>query len=257
MDDSATENYPTMIANFLQKSFALPNLSDIPQFCDAHCAITGEHVTQGYPIKQIVRKAMGDVADIIGIGEWLSVEAAQCLKASKILRGNLLGLPDKGIHPFISQESATAERPCWRELLMSLSLGIQTVAIFSDESKRRLWPFARLSFFGENWQPLLNANGICRNLMINVSILREYLTSVEEIYTIGFSKQSIKQSLLDSVNSKWIHAIGIRQTILYENTLSAWRGSDEFLLAVFVAQKRPDMVKQEQKKKQCKQLILL
>lgn len=229
-----------------------PNL--LPE--NALCALTGNLIEYGYPVKTIITNTSADIPDTFRyISDFVSVPAARCYKASGLLRGNLLALNRTGLRPFVSQDSSTNERPSWRSVIFNkLTSGTQTVAIFTDESKRRLWPNARLSIFGEYWQPYLNASPwpgsapVSRLLTVNASHVRKCLRLVEEIYSIGFSKPAIAIGLLHPSNRKKIQAIGITQAKEYENQISLWRDKDEFLLSIFVAQKMEDIEQCQQSK---------
>lgn len=114
--------------------------------------------------------------------------------------------------------------------------------IFTDESKRRLWPFTRISEYGEQWRPFLNTGTSCpanmsRELHVSRSRFLRCLDVVEGIYSHGFSKYAIMEGLLDISSTKAIKAHGIHYAMQREETLKEWRGQDELLLAVFVAQK--------------------
>lgn len=242
-------------SQFIYQAFSPP--VEQPQLCDALCALTGQPITQGFSVGQIVSSAMGDVADIVRFHTgWISVPAAACMKASKLLRGNLLALPERGIRPFVSASSATEERPCWRDLLMELE-SVPTVAIFSDEAKRRLWPYATLSTFGERWRPFFNAAPHreaatqSRTLSVCVSLLRECLALVEQCYSYGFPKSAIANGLLDVNSRKAIDKVGMAETAVLNRQLAAWRGRDEFVLSLFVAQVRPNITIPEKEQKPC------
>ena len=146
----------------------------------------------------------------------------------------------------VSLESATEQdRPCWRNLIFEMEGGTSTVAVFTDESKRRLWHQAQLSAFGENWRPFFNgspvksgktfkATPVCRSLYISLSRLRNCLNLVEKAQAFGFSKRGIYESLLNESNT--VMQIGYPRVMPIENALRRWRETDEFLLAVFIAQ---------------------
>jgi hypothetical protein len=232
-----------MREEFLVKAFAFPPIAAVED-CDAVCAISGVPLTQGCRSAVILSKAMGDVADICRFPSgWLSPAAAQCMNASKVLRGNLLALPHRGLHPFVSQDSATPERPSWAALLRTLPADTPCLAIFTDESKRRLWTSARCSAYGESWRPYLNTGAssfpphIGRELQVSRTAFLRCLELVETVYAHGFSKYAILEGLLDVSSSKAIQAHGITRTQQFETQLSAWRGQDACLLAVFIAQK--------------------
>ena len=211
------------------------------------CAFTGEKLRIGYPIKQVITAATSELSDTFRYpSEYVSVEVAELFRAQTLLRGNLFFLKDELLQPMISLESATEkQRPCWRDLVFEIENGTPTVAVFTDESKRRLWHQAQLSAFGENWRPFFNgspvksgktfkATPVCRSLSISVSLLRNCIKMVEKAQAHGFSKRGIYESLLNESNT--VMQIGYPHVMPIENALRRWRDTDEFLLAVFIAQ---------------------
>lgn len=233
---------------FLENAFAnhlvdVANMVEVPT-AETLCALTGERLqAEGCRLKKVVGAASADIADTFRFrSEWLSVKAARLYKSSRVLRGNLLALPGQGIRPFVSQKSATDERPCWRDLIFLLPVGVQSVALFTDESKRRLWPLATLSVFGHHWRPLFNAapykgaTAQCRSLQINIDRFRVCLRLVERVYSLGFAKRLIDQGLVCVAARKHIGKIGLESVCRLEAELEPWRGNDEFLLSLFVAQ---------------------
>jgi hypothetical protein len=220
----------------------------------AICALTGRPLEGvGCRLKKIVSAASADIADTFRFqSEWVLPVTARLYKGSKILRGNLLATPEVGLRPFVAQESATEERPCWRDVIFSLEEGTPTVAIFSDESKRRLWPAAVVSSFGPNWRPFFHAApykggmGESRLLMVNGAALRECLTLLEQIYSQGLPKRLIAQDLICVNGRKHIDRLGFDIVRAWESELATWRGRDEFLLGLFVAQKTGDLLWNQQ-----------
>ncbi len=213
------------------------------------CAMMGTLIEGvGCRLKKVVSVASADIADTFRYrSEWLSEDVARLYKSSRVLRGNLLALPGRGVRPFVSSESATEARPCWRDLIFSSPVGTQTVAIFTNESKRRLWPSATLSIFGSLWRPFFNGppykGGVAqgRSLAVDVWKLRECLALVERVYSAGFSKRLIEGGLIGVSARKQIDKIGLEPVRRLEGEVAPWRGSDEFLLSLFVAQKQGEM----------------
>lgn len=244
-----------MREKFLQNAFSLTEESEAEP-CQAKCCLSGESISSGFPIQKILSSSMGDVADIVKINSgWIGCEAAACMKASKTLRGNLCALPSQGIFPFVAETSATEDRPTWSALLRGVPEGTPSLMVFTDESKRRLWPFAKISEYGEQWRPYLNTGAsipanISRECRLSRSLFLRCLNFVEETYSHGFSKYAIMEGLLDISSSKAIKAHGISYAMQQEEQLKQWRGWDELLLAVFVAQKHdiptPPMIQEKQ-----------
>jgi hypothetical protein len=215
----------------------LPHLP-LPAPPGTRCALTGRALAAGYPAKDILTSASADIADTFrSPGTWVCEEAARLFKESRLLTSNLLALPARGLRPMVAQASATPERPAWRDLLRALAPGTPTVAIFTSNTKRRLWPAARLSYFGPTWQPLFCDGTEERTLRLDAARLLACLTLVEEVYEAGFNKEAMRVGLLDQSAAKAIRALGWGTARAYEHRLAPWRGSDEFLLSLFVAQK--------------------
>ena len=63
----------------------------------------------------------------------------------------------------------------------------------------------------------------------------KWLDFIETLYQSGFSKTAINNNLLREI--KTAQAIGLTQTIRFEQQLSAMRGRPEFAFSLIVAQK--------------------
>lgn len=111
---------------FLCDAYDLPRLSIEPQEClpATRCAMSGVPIATGYHVADITAKATADIADTFRVSsEWLSEPAARLFKANALMRGNLLALPKRGLRPFVALDSATLERPAWRDLLREIEIG--------------------------------------------------------------------------------------------------------------------------------------
>ena len=75
-----------------------------------------------------------------------------------------------------------------------------------------------------------------RTLSIDALRMIECLDLVEIIYNAGFSKRAIADSLLRGITLKSFEQ-DAAQIIQYDAALQPWRGTDEFLIALFIAQK--------------------
>ena len=244
--------------NFLHQAASPPALkksalnlagryTEAGELVEIRCAFTGKRISTGYAIKNVITAATAEVSDTFRYpSQYVSVEVAELFRAQTLLRGNLLFVDAELLQPMVSLKSATAQdRPCWRNLIFEMEHSTPTIAVFTDESKRRLWHQAQLSAFGENWRPFFNgspvksgktfkATPVCRSLSISVSMLRNCLNLVEKAQTFGFSKRGIYESLLSESNH--VEQIGYQRVIAIEKALRRWRETDEFLLAVFIAQ---------------------
>lgn len=238
--------------------------------CDSVCAITSERITEGYPTNRIISKATAGLSDLLkNDSEYISETAGALLKASKILRGNLLVLNGVGIRPMISEKSATGDRPSWASLIKNMAIGDKTIAIISDEFKKRLWHKSVLSEVGKSWKVFFNGTPYkggeakSRILKIDFQKLIKLIDMIEEIYSIrfprksiaggllksdslkkysiGFSKKSIACGLLNQDNLKLIEKIGFKEVKKMDSILDEYRATDEMILSVFISQKREDI----------------
>lgn len=206
---------------------------------NAACAICGEVHHAGLPARDVIKSGTAEIADIFKLPTaWVCGACAACFGDSRTLVGGIFATPTVAIKPMVSTASATAERPAWRDLVRDEHwLGVENVGIVTLNTKRRLWPSAVTSVFGEAWRPLFVDGDIVRLLHINVRVLREYLALIEEVYAAGFAKPVIGKSLYDGLSGKRIAEVGLERIRDWERRLADWRSSDEFILALFIAQK--------------------
>lgn len=129
------------------------------------------------------------------------------------------------------------DRPCWTDFLAHLEIGATCVTILADDTKKRLWPDARISRIGPSWEPYLQTTNICRNLRIDYERFLDALSLTEEVYGMGFSKNAIMESLLDPSSRKAIQLVGWDIVTQLDRALAAWRSTDELLLAAYISQK--------------------
>lgn len=232
----------------LCSAFSPPALERQPTPVSALCAMTGRQITEGYRVDSLVTEATSQPHEIFRYpSEWCSVEAARLFKSMRgpaSMLSNLFANAERGVKPLVSKESAVAQdRPCWRDILESLPLGIFTVAVFTEESKRRFWLDAPLTLTGQAWRPYLHWRNVSRVLTVDVERLKALLSQVENVYSLGFSKDAILRGLFD--NYQQVQRFGFSATQRLESELLPYRDSDELLLAAFVAQKLPDVVEQQ------------
>lgn len=206
------------------------------------CAMTGVSIEAGYPLHKLISDATADIADTFPYREsgMVSVVAASAFRDGS-LSGNLCVIIDSiahGLRPMVSRESATAQdRPCWADVLRTLRPGQQTMIVLSNESKRRLWPRARLAPVGPAWSVYLHDETGSAPREISHARLIACLDLVEEIYAAGFSKPAMRRGLLAANNLKTIEACGWPESRRYEASLRAWRATQELAVALFVAQR--------------------
>lgn len=201
------------------------------------CALCGAAISTGVPLKRVIQKTTTDIADTFRYGhDHTCGDCAACFSEPKLLVGNLFASAACTCKPVVSLDSATDERPAWRDLIRTLPFGTPCVALITSNTKRRLWPAARISGFGPAWRPYFVDGDTARTLDINANRLIECMALIERVMDIGFSKRAIAESLLFGVKLKDF-AASAEAILQYESVLAQWRGTDEFLLALFVAQK--------------------
>lgn len=232
---------------FLDTAFKPPQLPKKPDTIKTWCAMIGNEIGEGYRVDSLVTDATSQPHEIFRYpSEYCSPAAARLFKSMRgdaAMISNLHATTDGGSKPLISKDSAIEKnRPCWRDIIEALPVGILTVSVFTEESKRRFWLNAPLTITGSSWQPYLHWRNISRVLTIDVSVLQKVLATIEPIYSLGFSKDAILNGLFD--NFQQVSRLGFAETSKLESSISLYRDSDELLLATFVAQKTlPDVQK--------------
>lgn len=238
------------VDEFLAEAFSVPYPSEpikLPE--GSRCSRDGQRITIGYHFKDVVAKTTPVVQDVFRVrSPYLSVASGRLMSSGKVGMGGIFGQVFgfysngtwEGSFPTISRKTAEEKgRQCWHDLILSLPIGIDCVAIFSDDSKKRLWIDATVSRFGPCWRPYYHSGNDSRLLTINVERLREILKVVEMLYSIGFPKQAIRTTLCDQSASKVLQQVGAAQILVWEQELIPWRTTDELLLATYVVQANP------------------
>lgn len=136
-------------------------------------------------------------------------------------------------------------RPIWSDLLRQLwpaHAGARCLLILATDPKKRVWNRARVGTIGAATPFLVfdSSRHLLRVVTADMEAMLSVLTLVEEIYTAGFSKRAISQSLLRE--QKPTAKIGHARTLAYERALSALRPMEWFPLVVIVAQRAPVVV---------------
>lgn len=236
----------TTVSKLIADGFNLPPVDGqtIPQ--GAYCAVTGEPIAQGVPAAAVISDATADLADNFK-SAWVGVDAARAYSNSNIT-GNLVaieGLPI--IRPLVARplDSSTA-RPIWRDLVHNLPADTPMAVIATSNTKRRLWPRAAVTTRGRRWQVLFVDADIDRLLTINHTALLYCLGLVEEIYShtpipgkpAMISKDAMRRGLLDAQSFNLVPLYGLPEIMRYERELKVWRRTDEFTLALFIAQRK-------------------
>lgn len=195
------------------------------------CAVCGQHVTRSVLASTLIKSNSSDLADTFR-GERVCGDCAAVFANSRFT-GSFIVADGNGIQPVVSLSSVTPERPAWRDLLRQLPIAAKTVAVITSNTKRRLWPRAVISSYATHWRPLFVDGRTDRLLNIDAWELAECLNLVEEVYSMGFPKAVIADSLYRAGK----HALDFTALRQYETALHAWRDSDEFILSLFIAQK--------------------
>ena len=242
---------------FLCSAMNPPALDSPPAAIDARCAMTGRPITEGYRVDSLVTDATSQPHEIFRFtSEWCSAEAARLFKAMRgdtAMIGNVFAGENGGSKPMVSRDSATkGGRPCWHDLIMQLQPNQWTVAVFTEESKRRFWLEAPLCLTGPTWRPYLHYGNCSRVLTVNLDKLQQVLPLCETIYSYGFSKDAMLTTLYD--NFQQVQKYGFSRTTVLEAQLSPWRDTDELLLSAFVVQKNPNIIAEPLPQKETRKL---
>lgn len=256
------------VSEILARGLGLPALPEKPCELPAGtvCAITGAPITAGYPVADIVTDATNEFLDCFrcGVDGWVSESAARCFKANnphgenKMARAHFIFEDGAAFAPMIARESAEKSgRPCWSSLAREVwpaRRGQRCVIILTTDTKKRLWPRARVGALGERTPVFLHDSGLARSGTISTHWERmlEVLDTVERIYSAGFAKAAIGSSLLG--NMLVAAQAGIAQTFAWERELRELRKLNEFNVALLIAQRDPAYapvkpVKKEREKK--------
>jgi hypothetical protein len=233
------------IVDALAAAFDPPPLAKPPERVPdgTICAMTGTPIAAGYPLRSILSDATADIASTFPYrsgSQYVSEGVARVFKSR--LTGNLCCVETAagwhGERPMVSRESAAnAQRPCWSDLVRALAPGMRTVAIFSDDVQRRLWPRAAVSPVGPAWRVYLHASGISRCLTIAHADLLRILDGVERWYAAGINKDALQRGILTLAGAPAQKALGMRACLEAEREIAAYRSNNAFPVALYIAQK--------------------
>ncbi len=226
------------------------------------CAITGQPITHGYPVSQMVTDATAEFLDCFrgGVHGYVSEAAARCFKNADPRKGNptarsIVAFEDGAAWlPLINAQSAAEQgRPCWRDLVRQIwpeRAGQLMLAILTTDTKKRLWIRARVGALGSQTQLYYYDSKTCGNesLTINWPEMLACLDLVETAYNLGFPKEVIASSLY--IASKIMLTVGYRLTRELDRELAPWRTRPEFRPALLIAQKQPKEEEQTWKPEQ-------
>lgn len=209
------------------------------------CAVSGQPIAHGYPLRVCWPSSLSDAPEIFrGGGRWISPAAAACLGASCAHADNrasrsliaVAGRP--GLLPMIARDSARAQdRPCWSELVRQLwrdHAGATAVLVLSTSTKRRVWPGARVGTIGATTPIYVHDDEtpVSACLTVDWPALLACLDLVESIYAAGVPKATMAESVL-FIGERWPLADRLR----WERALRPWRARPEFIVARLIAQK--------------------
>jgi len=245
----------TTPADFIVRGLRLPALPDPPHPLNGNgicCAITGQPISEGYPVADMVTEATAEFLDCFrgGVGGYVSEGAARCFRNADPRRGNptaravMIFADGTYYNPLISRASAIAQgRSYWSGLVREVwpaRKGQQVLIILTTDMKRRLWPRARIGALGACtpmfcYDPDLGLNGV---RIVDWGKLIGCLEVVEKVYSLGFPKQVIETSLY--IASKVAQGIGLGETRALEREVAVWRPCAEFAIALLIAQKKGD-----------------
>jgi hypothetical protein len=187
-------------------------------------------VTESIPLAKLLKPTASDLADLFRFGDRICRHCVACYVEPRLLTGSLFACAGYAAKPTVSTQP---ERPRWCDLLRTIERGTECVAVMTSNTKRRLWPQAVASRYATRWQPLFVHEHTERLLRIDVSALLECLELVTSLHSAGYSKTVIATSLLHSLSSAQDYA----ELLAAERALARWRMTDEFLVALYVAQK--------------------
>jgi hypothetical protein len=237
--------HPQTVSDYLVFGMELSPLTQPPIALpdDSMCALTGIPISFGYPASKIVPNAAGEFLDLLpgGVGGYLSENTARAFKGTWNLGSRVVFEDGTHYHPLIARDPR-GERPCWSDLVWELWPAHQNegmLMILVTDVKKRVWHRARIGVLGETTPVFIydvTGSGLAGVQAINWPVLLEVLTVVENVYTMGFSKRGIRDSLL----REWsrAQALGIHQAMRLENRLRPLRATPEFAMAVIIAQKK-------------------
>jgi hypothetical protein len=242
--------------DLLDRAYGCPprdfDVVDLPE--GSRSAITGAPIPgdppQGVEADSLLTNASSAPHEIFPYqgSNYVSEAGARCYKHFRGgLTGNLLavaGDPPRGYKPMVSTKSAEKkDRPNWQRVIYGtdehaeLSTSDRCLAIFTEEFQRRLWLEADVSIVGSVWRPYLYYGSVVRALRVRYRLLRGVLALCEYVYSLGFTKDNLLNTLFGSTKKDLCLALGLSRARELDDTLARYRDSDELLLATFVCQR--------------------
>lgn len=197
---------------------------------DARCAICAAPVaSHAVPVKELIKPTASAVADTFRYNtDYTCVDCAACYGETRLLAGSLFATPSTGLKPTVSRQPG---RPRWVDLVLA-DRNEPAVLVMTSNTKRRLWTSAQVSLPGAPLLVLFVHDDTERLLVVDRDALAECLNLVTGCLDDGHSKAAIASSLLRAGNLE-----RLPRAWQHERQLQSWRGRDEFLVSLFVAQK--------------------
>lgn len=231
------------VAEYLVNGLKIPPLDEPAKPINSVCAMTGVQITHGYPIWDIVPHESGEFLDFLpnGVNGYISETAARAIKGTWNLGSRIIFANGDHYHPLIARDK-NGERPCWSDLARQLWMerrGQSVLMILTTDFKKRVWHRSRIGVLGSATPVMIHDvadSGISSVQIIDWAVLLETLDVVENIYSMGFSKNGIRHSLLREWNR--VQSFGARHVIELDNQLKPLREKTEFTMAVIIAQKK-------------------
>jgi len=200
---------------------------------DARCAVCAAPVAgQAVPVKDLIKPTASAVADTFRYNtDYTCVDCAACYGETRLLTGSLVATPSAGLKPTVSRQP---DRPRWVDLILA-DRNEPAVLVMTSNTKRRLWPAAQVSLPGAPLPVLFVHEDTERLLVVDRDALAECLYLVTECLDDGHSKAAIASSLLRAGNLE-----RLPRAWRHERELQFWRGRDEFLISLFIAQRQEE-----------------
>ncbi len=237
---------PVTVADYIAFGMGLKPLEAVAERVPdgTHCALSGIEITYGYPLWSVVPDSAGEFLDMLGGATegYVAENVARAFKGTWNMGSWLIFEDGAGFHPLIAREAALKQgRPCWSDLVRQIwpdREGQPLVGILTTDFKKRLWPRARVGALGNHTRVYVHdpENDLSANLVLDWPKFMEVLDFVETIYTLGFSKPAIRQTLTHEW--KAAQTIGLAETLRLERELQNLRPAPEFAPALIMAQKK-------------------
>lgn len=252
--------------DILAQAMSLPP-SDLETDCDGrYCALSGAAISRGAPVKKVASSATSEFLETFrgDLHGYVSPGAAALFAAANPrARAEFSVMPGKEPEavsictsrgylaieggpfylPLVSSDSAkTKGWASWTDAVRAVwpeHSGRRAVVLITDDFKKRLWPYAQAGPIGPRTPVYLHEGSLYRcsfSLTIDWERMLVRLDELERLYSLGFSKPSLKDNLLSS--KAGIEAVGLGEAIRLEQSIMPLRSEPEFQVALVIAQKQ-------------------